>query len=206
MERIDQKRIPFALAGKLMTGQEEIRSKFYCTDSVSAAKIWRRKKIFFSLYVSFVDHEKKIKTCKRNCCKKCKYQSYGSDFELMKFLFYFAKTVELDSGRCSYVVPKRTQFDGWLLYFRNSFWQFVLSYLNRKWWNCVHTWIHKPRKTDATTQNGITTDSHGNSARVNRICVFGTWWETRMFIVNIKTCHRHGVIGHIYLYTCIVRV
>lgn len=50
-------------------------------------------------------------------------------------------------------------------------------------------------------------NSNGTNGRANRICVLRTWCEIRMFIVNIKTCRRHDVIGHIIciraLYECI---
>lgn len=99
--------------------------------------------------------------------------------------------------------PQRIiQFDCWLLDTLVSFFGNFRTHAHihsRPWQRRRHRRRHiKENKQQPAT--AIERSKARASKSVNRICAFGTWWETGMFIVNI----RHNVIGHIICLRAIV--
>lgn len=113
-------------------------------------------------------------------------------------LSFFQRVSFVNAECCSLSIEWwSTQLDRWLVCSRNSFGQFAVGHRNRK--DSVHfVWTR-----DGETKKNKTNNNSNHPMSKSNWCVsvFGTWWETWMLIVNIKTCHRHDVIGHItYVY------
>lgn len=114
--------------------------------------------------------------------------------EIFIFIFQPVPWTVVVAGIGEYTVVR------WLDYSWNSFSNLQSGMKTRSLCATHSDW------TKATKQKERN-NSNGTIRRVNRICVLRTWCEIRMFIVNIKTCRRHDVIGHIIciraLYECI---
>lgn len=106
--------------------------------------------------------------------------------------FYFS-AMALDSGRCWY---RRVHSRSLISSFLEFFYQLAVRNQNEDAVIVCRT-LGLDEGNETNKKKKRSNNSNGTNRRVNRICVFGTWCETRMFVVNIKTCRRHDVIGHI---------